>query len=79
LNKVNILAVEELFSCPFFVCTREKLPWTELAENYLTGPTADLTKELAAKYNMVIVSSILERDEFKNTIHNTSVVTNNKG
>lgn len=51
----------------------------ELAENYLTGPTAELTKELAAKYNMVIVSSILERDEVKGTAHNTSVVTDNTG
>lgn len=51
----------------------------ELAENYLTGPTAELTKELAAKYNMVIVSSILERDEVRGTAHNTSVVTSNTG
>jgi beta-ureidopropionase len=79
LSGVNVLAVQELFNCPFFVCTREKYPWMEFAENYLTGPTAELTKELAKKYNMVIVTCILERDEIKNTCHNTAVVTNSNG
>ena len=31
---VNVLCLQELFNCPFFVCTRERLPWMELAEDY---------------------------------------------
>ena len=79
LSGVNVLCFQELFHAPFFLCTREKYPWVEFAENYKTGPTAALTEELARKYNMVIVSSILERDEIKGTIHNTAVITNNTG
>ena len=34
---------------------------------------------LARRYNMVIVSPILERDEASDTIHNTAVVIGNRG
>lgn len=50
------------------------MPWIQFAENYETGPTAGLLKELSAKYNMVIVSPILERDDAKETIFNSAVV-----
>ena len=55
------------------------MPWLEFAENYETGPSAMLFKELSAKYNMVIVSPILERDDVKETIHNSAVVFSNTG
>lgn len=35
--------------------------------------------KLAKKYNMVIVSSILERDPQRGTLHNTAVVIDNDG
>lgn len=34
---------------------------------------------MAKKHNMVIISSILERQEHKGTIHNTAVVIDNHG
>lgn len=36
-------------------------------------------KKLAKRHNMVIVNSILERDEVKGTLHNTAVVIDNDG
>ena len=76
---VNVLGVQECWNMPFFVCTREKYPWIEFAEDYENGPSALLFKELAQKFNMVIVNHILERDSIKGTIHNTSVLINNYG
>lgn len=35
--------------------------------------------ELAKKHNMVIISSILERDEVRATLHNTAVIIDNHG
>ncbi len=31
---------------PFFVCTREKLPWTEFAQSAEDGPTIKLVQEV---------------------------------
>lgn len=62
INKVNVICFQETWHMPFAFCTREKLPWTEFAENAETGPTSLLCSDLARKYNMVIVNSILERD-----------------
>lgn len=31
---------------PFFFCTREKLPWTELAESAESGPTIQICQEV---------------------------------
>lgn len=50
------------------------MPWLEFSENWESGPTALLFKELSQKYQMVIVSPILERDEAKETIFNSAVV-----
>ena len=33
-------------ACPFFFCTREKLPWTEFAESAEDGITTTLVKEV---------------------------------
>jgi len=72
INRILFLAM------PFAFCTREKLPWTEFAECAATGPTTKLVQELSKKYNMVIISPILERDEY-NVIWNTAVVVDNHG
>ena len=64
---------------PFAFCTREKEPWLEFAEE-VDGPTTQLLAGLARRYNMVIISPILERDcAHGGTIHNTAVVISNNG
>ncbi|KAI5643866.1 carbon-nitrogen hydrolase domain-containing protein [Phthorimaea operculella] len=77
---VNVLCLQEAWSMPFAFCTREKQPWCEFAESAENGPSIVFLKELAAKYGMVIISPILERDELHgDTIWNTAVVINEKG
>lgn len=78
--KVNVLCLQEAWTMPFAFCTREKRPWMEFAECAETGKSTKLLSTLAAKYNMVIVSPILERDfSDGETIWNTAVVISNKG
>ena len=63
---------------PFAFCTREKR-WCEFAEP-VDGESTQFLQELAQKYNMVIVSPILERDvNHGETIWNTAVVIGNNG
>ncbi|GCC24273.1 hypothetical protein chiPu_0002673 [Chiloscyllium punctatum] len=77
---VNIVCLQEAWTMPFAFCTREKLPWTEFAESAEDGQTTRFCQELARKYNLVIVSPILERDEFHgDTLWNTAVVISNSG
>lgn len=77
---VNVICMQEAWTMPFAFCTRERLPWTEFAESAESGPTTTFLKPLAKQYNMVIVSSILERDESHlDTIWNTAVVIDNHG
>jgi beta-ureidopropionase len=76
---VNILCLQEAWTMPFAFCTREKEPWLEFAEP-IDGPSTQALAKLARRYNMVIVSPILERDEnHGNTIHNTAVIIGNHG
>lgn len=60
------------------MCTRERYPWVEFAEP-VDGESTQFLKKLAVKHNMVILSSILERDEHRGTLHNTTVVIDNHG
>ncbi|XP_048506612.1 beta-ureidopropionase isoform X3 [Athalia rosae] len=77
---VNILCLQEAWPMPFAFCTREKKPWCEFAEDALTGPSSELLRKLAQRYNMVIISPILERDSDKgDTIWNTCVVIGSDG
>lgn len=63
---------------PFAFCTREKR-WCEFAEP-VDGESTQFLQELAQKYNMVIVSPILERDvKHGETIWNTAVIIGNNG
>ena len=76
---VNVLCLQEAWTMPFAFCTREKHPWLEFAET-VDGPSTQRLAALARRYNMVIVSPILERDEdHGDTIHNTAVVIGNRG
>jgi beta-ureidopropionase len=75
----NILCLQEAWTMPFAFCTREKTPWLEFAEA-VDGPSTQRLAVLARKYNMVIVSPILERDDAHGeTLHNTAVVIGNHG
>jgi beta-ureidopropionase len=75
----NVLCLQEAWTMPFAFCTREKHPWLEFAEA-VDGPSTQFLSELARRYNMVIVSPILERDDTHGgTIHNTVVVIGNRG
>lgn len=77
---VNVVCMQEAWNMPFAFCTREKHPWMQFAESAENGPTTQFLQELAKRYNMVIVSSILERDEdHGDTIWNTCVVISNSG
>lgn len=77
---INIVCLQEAWSMPFAFCTREKQPWCEFAESPANGPSTLFLSELAAKYRMVIISPILERDEIHgDTIWNTAVVINEMG
>lgn len=79
-NGVNIICMQEAWTMPFAFCTRERLPWTEFAESAEKGMTTNFLKILAKRWNMVIVSPILERDEaHMDTIWNTAVVIDNHG
>uniref|UniRef100_A0A3Q3XBK5 Beta-ureidopropionase n=1 Tax=Mola mola TaxID=94237 RepID=A0A3Q3XBK5_MOLML len=73
---VNVVCFQETWM-PFAFCTREKEPWTEFAESAEEGNTTRF--QLAKKYNMVVISPILERDELHNTLWNTAVVISNSG
>ncbi|XP_026493269.1 beta-ureidopropionase-like [Vanessa tameamea] len=77
---VNIICLQEAWSMPFAFCTREKQPWCEFAESAIDGPSVQFLKEFSAKYGMVIISPILERDKIHgDTIWNTAVVINEFG
>mmetsp|Transcript_20915 Transcript_20915/g.53600 ORF Transcript_20915/g.53600 Transcript_20915/m.53600 type:complete len:391 (-) Transcript_20915:518-1690(-) len=76
---VNVLCLQEAWTMPFAFCTREK-QWLEFAECAETGPATRMCQAIARKYNMVIVSPILERDAAHgDTIWNTAVVIGNNG
>jgi predicted amidohydrolase len=63
---------------PFAICTREKR-WCEFAEP-VDGESTKFLQSFALKYNMVIISPILERDiNHGEVIWNTAVVIGNHG
>ncbi|XP_043714017.1 beta-ureidopropionase [Telopea speciosissima] len=75
---VNILCLQEAWTMPFAFCTREKR-WCEFAEP-IDGESTQFLQDFARKYNMVIISPILERDiNHGETIWNTAVIIGNHG
>lgn len=65
---------------PFAVCSGDKYPWVEFAESAEHGPTTVFLQELSVRYNMVIISPIIERDEeHGEVLWNTVVVIDNHG
>lgn len=72
------MQVQEAWMMPFAFCTREKR-WCEFAEP-VNGESTQFLQEFARKYNMVIISSILERDiNHGETLWNTAVIIGNHG
>ncbi|XP_050669922.1 uncharacterized protein LOC126968819 [Leptidea sinapis] len=78
LEGVQILCLQETWSMPFFLCTKERTKWGEFAESAEYGPSTLFLSELAAKYKMVIISPILEVDD-EGVWWNTAVIINEKG
>lgn len=77
---VNVLCLQETWTMPFAFCTREKYPWVEFAESAEQGESTKFIQKMAKKYNMVIVSPMLERDDAHGgVIWNTAVVVSNNG
>ncbi|CAN1332196.1 PYD3, partial [Linum perenne] len=76
--KCFYLKLQEAWMMPFAFCTREK-KWCELAEP-VDGESTKFLQEYARKYNMVIVSPILERDiNHGDTLWNTAIIIGNHG
>uniref|UniRef100_A0A3P8VNB5 Beta-ureidopropionase n=1 Tax=Cynoglossus semilaevis TaxID=244447 RepID=A0A3P8VNB5_CYNSE len=59
------------------ICLQET--WSEFLTTLIPHLNVDCFHQLAKKYNMVIVSPILEREKLHNTIWNTAVVISNSG
>ncbi|GBP06703.1 Beta-ureidopropionase [Eumeta japonica] len=60
---VQLLCLQETWSMPFFLCTQQKSPWISFTESAESGPSVMFLRKLAAKYDMVIISPILEIEE----------------
>lgn len=56
---VQILCLQEMFYGPYFMAEQE-MKWYAFAERIPDGPTTKLMQELARKYEMVIISPIME-------------------
>ncbi|XP_032514719.1 beta-ureidopropionase-like [Danaus plexippus] len=74
---VRILCLQETWPMPFFLCTKEKNKWADFAESAVDGPSTLFLSKLAKKYEMVIVSPILESDSAE--WWNTAVVIDEEG
>ncbi|XP_039758840.1 beta-ureidopropionase-like [Pararge aegeria] len=77
-ENVRIICLQEAWSMPFFLCTKEKEKWAEFAESATHGPSTLFLSKLARKHEIVIVSPILEKDEY-GVWWNTAVVIDEKG
>lgn len=78
LERFYIIPLQEAWTMPFAFCTREKR-WCEFAEP-VDGESTKFLQSFALKYNMVIISPILERDiNHGEVIWNTAVVIGNHG
>jgi beta-ureidopropionase len=75
----NVVCMQECWTSPFFMCTRERYPWVEFAEDPIHGESTQLIMALAKKHNMVILSPILEKDPVQGVLHNAVVFIDNHG
>ncbi|XP_045775837.1 beta-ureidopropionase-like [Maniola jurtina] len=77
-ENVRIICLQEAWTMPFFLCTKEKERWAEFAESATNGPSTLFLSKLARKYEMVIISPILENDE-TGVWWNTAVIIDETG
>jgi N-carbamoylputrescine amidase len=74
---VQILCFQELFNGPYF-CAEQNPAWYDMAEEIPNGPTIKKMQELAAKYKMVIVVPIYEKEQ-TGIYYNTAAVIDADG
>lgn len=74
---VQVLSFQEVFNQPYF-CPSQDSKWYAAAEKVPDGPTVNLMKEYAKKYNMVIVVPIYE-EENTGIYYNTAAVIDADG
>ncbi len=74
---VQVLSFQEVFNQPYF-CPSQDSKWYAAAEKVPDGPTVNLMKEYAKKYNMVIVVPIYE-EEKTGIYYNTAAVIDADG
>jgi hypothetical protein len=73
---VQILCLQEIFNTPYF-CPGQDKKWYESAEP-VPGPTTELMRQYAKKYNMVIIVPIYEK-ESPGVLYNTAAVIDADG
>lgn len=76
-KKTQVLCLQELFYGPYF-CAEQNPRWYELTEEVPDGPTTRLMQKIAARYNMVIVVPVYER-EMAGLYYNTAAVIDADG
>ncbi|MGD9584151.1 MAG: nitrilase-related carbon-nitrogen hydrolase [Lysobacterales bacterium] len=75
---VQVLCFQEVFTQPYF-CPSQDARWYQSAEAIPEGPTTQLMQTYAAKYQMVIVVPIYERDAVSGVYYNTAAVIDADG
>ena len=75
---VQVLCFQEVFTQPYF-CPSQDAKWYASAEAIPSGATVALMQTYAAKYQMVIVVPIYERDEVSGVYYNTAAVIDADG
>ena len=76
-KKVQVLCLQEIFYGPYF-CAEQNTRWYDLTEPVPDGPTIKLMQKLAAKYSMVMVVPIYEK-EMTGLYYNTAAVIDADG
>ena len=74
---VQVLCFQEVFTQPYF-CPSQDRKWYAAAERIPDGPTVQLMREYAQKYNMVIVVPIYE-EQMTGVYYNTAAVIDADG
>ncbi len=75
---VQVLSFQEVFTQPYF-CPSQDNKWYASAESIPDGPTVTLMQQYAAKYKMVIVVPIYEKDDVTGVYYNTAAVIDADG
>jgi beta-ureidopropionase len=74
---VQVLSFQEVFTQPYF-CPSQDPKWYAAAEKIPDGPTTQLMREYAAKYNMVLVVPLYE-EHMSGVYYNTAAVIDADG